>query len=254
VTNKEYKLSTTDCLTGLPLTIKILTKKAPMWTFAFFAMSLIETLIPDTRDYHLFARLFGIAMTVCFSAVCCLLVTGYWKYLNNEDWTATPADVARAGKVWILMDLYWLAVVLGLCLFILPGLLLAAGGCVAQPIMCIEKKGPITSFNLSSAITKGHLRMVGRYFALPVIIGLVQWLAVPAAVACFVSEGDAAAAFSSWEWKINHLPLASVLALNAAGTWLFHLSVVAMQVKLYHHLKTKAAPPAEANPVPRWES
>lgn len=253
MTNKDYKLSPTDCLTELPLTIKLLATKAPMWTLAFFAMSFIARFIPDTQHYHLFARLFGITMTICFSAVCCLLITGYWKYINNEDWKASPADIARTGKVWILMDLYWVVVFLGLCLFILPGLLLAAGGCLAQPIMCIEKKGTMSSFSASSAITKGHLSMIGRYFSLAIVIGLVQWLGVPMAVGYCIPDAEAAGAFSSWEWNFNNLPLICLLALNGVGTCLIHLSVVSMQVKLYHYLKNKSASHSEANPVPQWK-
>jgi hypothetical protein len=76
-----------------------------------------------------------------------------------------------------LSILLGIAVVIGLCLFIVPGVFLALMWCVAVPAYVIEQPGVFESFGRSAALTEGNrLRIFALgilFFVAALILGLV---------------------------------------------------------------------------------
>jgi hypothetical protein len=151
-----------DCFLLCPVVLRLLIAKAPFWSIALVGLATVDSFIPETREYGPLKHLCGITLSICISAASCLVVIGYWKQLCREKWEATSGDIARVGKVWIMSDLYFMAVGAGLLLLIVPGVIFAVRGSLALAIMCLEKRGPITAINDSSKLTEGKFWLTSQ--------------------------------------------------------------------------------------------
>ena len=96
-----------------------------------------------------------------------------------------PVNLAECLKVGLgrflpiigLIICAYLAIWLGLMLFVIPGLILGIMWYVATPVCVVEQKGPLASLGRSSELTKGHrwkiFGMIVLLYIAALIIGLI---------------------------------------------------------------------------------
>lgn len=112
-----------------------------------------------------------------------LLITGavtygVFRHLHGERAEAREVlrvGLSRFGAVWAAGILFGLALLVGFCLFVIPGLLVIARYWVAVPVAVIESPGASASLQRSQELTEGNR---WRVFAIAILMGLVTILSM----------------------------------------------------------------------------
>jgi hypothetical protein len=110
----------------------------------------------------------GTGTTLVMVAIKCRIVRAHAARLNDETWRPSLKDMRNYFSAVCNHYLFALIVGLGSLLFIFPGFIVAAWGCLSLPAICLENCGPLKAFNMSSALTDSRRMEVARYVAIPV--------------------------------------------------------------------------------------
>jgi hypothetical protein len=153
---------------------------------------------------------------------------GVFRALSGEG--ATLGEIvrlgfSRLGTVWGTAILTGLAVGLGICALIIPGLILMARFWVSVPVAVIEEPGATAAMGRSAELTEGNRWKV---FAVAVVLGAIQFgftmacgivlalLDTPAAGAA-PESARAQAMLSPWLQALQDVLILPIVALNAVG-------------------------------------
>jgi hypothetical protein len=136
-------------------------------------------------------------------------------------------------------NLYTLGWIVGLFLLIVPGVLVMIYGSLATVPVLLEKQGPIASFKNGYQLTRGHFWQIFRYLAPPCLVffpGLViaQWILVS------IVDPNAYDVPLTESWTLSgHVPAGIISVLAGMLLCWFVLSMILLQVKMYHQLQTQ---------------
>jgi len=210
--------------------------KASLWMISLLILAFMESLIPESHEYHAQKWFCSLTIQVCIVAASCVLIRGYRAKLRQESWSPSISDLNPAFKALVLSFIYWFFVSLGAFL-IIPGIIIAARWCVALLVLVCEKKGPLESLAESNLLSKGKIKLILRYFGIPIVAFLCGPTLLGLAGGLFFTEINTPEAFNSLKWNLSHF---QIVAFGATVQYLFLLGLFAtlgMQIKLYDYLK-----------------
>lgn len=151
---------------------------------------------------------------------------------------ATPGRLLRAAAPYVLPliglgIIYWICVVVGLVLIIVPGLIIATIWCVSPAILLLERRGVFDSLSRSWELVRGN-----AWAVFGVLIVLLLILLVVGAIGSGISNGADSAVVTAIVRLIVNVITAPLLALG--------ISVLYFQLLAAHG--AGAAPPAAGPP------
>jgi len=125
-------------------------------------------------------------------------------------WDAMREGGLRFRSALFATVLQGVAVVLGLVLLIVPGLIAFAMMYVVLPVCVAEETGATASINRSAALTKGHRWKV---FGISLVTGAGAVIMVVVALLAIQFGGPAVGAFVIYLFQIIYLPFAAVVSV-----------------------------------------
>jgi hypothetical protein len=155
----------------------------------------------------------GIAAVVFSSLSQAVVVYATFQDLRGTE--LNPAEsflrgLARVLPVIATSILEGLAIVIGLVLFVAPGLIALAAFAVALPACVVERAGPISSLSRSAELTRGYWwPILGVSISILIVNGVVG-LSIRAALPGSVLP----ATIANWAWNVFATAFSSVYAAN----------------------------------------
>jgi hypothetical protein len=203
----------------------------PITTAVLIFISAVSAVMP----YKL-ARGMGWASIIVVSAIACRLIPDVWAKLNETERQDTKVDLARLPSLIAISFLYPLGCMLGLMLFIIPGVIAIVCGNLAVAIACIEKRGPLDSFIRSDRLIRGHFWRTIRYLAPVLVCSIVLgYLVYAGAILTLDPE--------SMEIAVDQSPVMTGHAISSVIAFVYCLflhwlilSLLPLQVRLYRFL------------------
>ena len=153
---------------------------ALIWLPAGLAGFYIESAPPELRGFAPFVILaFTFFLQPLSTAI---ILYGAFQHMRGRSFNlgeAIAGGLARFFPLLGVMLLGTLAIMLGLILLLIPGLILMVMWYVAVPVCVVEKAGPVQSLSRSQELTKGFRWKLFGLYILAVVIGMVGGAILP---------------------------------------------------------------------------
>ena len=161
----------------------------------------------------LVAMVSGITAVV-FSALSQAVVV-YATFQDLRGREVNPAESFTRGLARVLPAiatsiLEALAIVIGLVLFVAPGLIALAAFAVGLPVCVVEHAGPVTSLSRSAELTRGHWwPILGVAISILIVSAVVS-----ASIRVALPTAGLPMVIANWAWNVFVTAFSSVYAAN----------------------------------------
>lgn len=122
----------------------------------------------------------GLVLQPLFEASVAWLVWADESGARPDAWTALGASGRQFGWVVLAAILRGILVVLGMILFIIPGVIVWLAFCLALPVCVVEKRNAVDAFGRSRDLTRGQRWRLCLLFFVYIILAMIPGLIVGA--------------------------------------------------------------------------
>jgi hypothetical protein len=212
-----------DCWSSQMLIARAL-ERAPIVMTLFVATLLVSVLNEGMGNLLGFADSF---LLLCLQLV---VANEVWASVSGAARIEHKRDYDQFGTAWTFSWMYVLLLTVAAVCFVIPGLYVAVAACLALPIVCIEHKGVLAALKESHNLVKANF-VTSIVYLVPSTLVLVTasigvWLCVGLTLHVLGAPTE------------GPIQRASFCAFGLLLSWI-NLTVVTLQVRLYHHLKQK---------------
>ncbi len=174
----------------------------------------------------------GMEFATCFAASC-VIVLSYKKLRPEFNEGDVPGGSER--RVLATSATYGLYVTLLSLFFVIPGVLFAAGACLATVFACLENRNPNDCIGQSQTLVKGHMLTA---FSYAVFKPFLLWLCMTGAFLLITAVVNMTS--GSAQALLDALTSGLMMFINA----IFQLAIFPLLVRLYVRLKFLVNPAA----------
>jgi hypothetical protein len=162
----------------------------------------------------LLVSMVGGIVAVIFSALSQAVVV-YATFQDLRGREVNPAESFTRGLARVLPAiatsvLEGIAIVIGLVLFVAPGLIALAAFAISLPVCVVERVGPVSSLSRSAELTRGHWWPI-----LGVAVSILAVSAIAgAAIQAALPKSGLPVTIATWAWNVFVTAFSSVYAAN----------------------------------------